>query len=196
MRLVLASGSPRRRDLLASLGLEFEVIPPEIDERRLPEEAPGAYVERLAREKAIAVSTPDRLVVAADTAVVHQGHLLGKPAHPEEARAMLRRIQGTDHEVFTGLAVASWDGPREVRAVVDVTAVEFLTMTEEEIADYVASGEPMDKAGAYALQGRGSVFVRKVSGNPFTVIGLPIHLLGPMMAAAGHPLDRFRATQR
>ena len=112
MRLVLASGSPRRHDMLKTLGLEFDVEPADVDETRRQGESPGVYVERLAIEKAREVAGPERVVLAADTAVVHEGRVLGKPAHPEEARAMLRALQGDRHEVFTGVAVASWDdGP-------------------------------------------------------------------------------------
>lgn len=192
MRLVLASGSPRRKALLETLRLDFDVEPAEVDETRLPDEAPGVYVERVARAKAAFVAAPERLVVAADTTVVHEGRVLGKPAHPEEARSMLRRLQGETHEVFTGLAVAWWEGHPSIQAVVDVSMVELVPMTEDEISDYVASGEPMDKAGAYALQGIGGVFVRRIIGSPFTVVGLPIHLLDRLMSAAGTRLSRFR----
>lgn len=188
MRLVLASSSPRRADLLRQLDLEFEVRPPNVDETRRQEEPASAYVERLAREKALTVSEPDLIVVAADTAVVHEGHVLGKPAHPEEARAMLRRLHDDVHEVFTGIAVA---GGGEVESLVDVTKVTMLPMTEDEIADYVETGEPMDKAGAYALQERGGVFVQSVEGSPFTVIGLPIHLLPRLLRRVGADLQRF-----
>lgn len=192
MRLVLASGSPRRRALLETLGLDFEVDPSEVDETRLPDEAPAAYVERVARSKASSAAAPGRLVVAADTTVVHEGRVMGKPAHPEEARAMLRKLQGETHEVLTGLAVAWWDEGASLQAIVDVSTVEMVPMTEDEIADYVASGEPMDKAGAYALQGLGGIFVQRVIGSPFTVIGLPIHLLNRLMSAAGAGLSHFR----
>jgi septum formation protein len=192
MRLVLASGSPRRRQLLETLKLDFEVRPADIDESRRPEEPPATYVERMARAKADAVAAEGLIVIAADTTVVHEGRMLGKPGHPEEARTMLRRLQGDVHEVFTGLAVGSWDGGAEVRSLVDVAEVEFLPMTDEEIAGYVETGEPLDKAGAYALQGLGGVFVRSVSGSPFTVIGLPIHLLSRLVAAAGADLRGFR----
>lgn len=188
MNLVLASSSPRRAELLQRIGLEFTVVPADIDETRRPGESPGVYVERLAREKAMTVAGVDRLVVAADTAVVHEGHVIGKPGHPEEARAMLRRLQGTVHEVFTGLAVASGS---VLESLVDVTEVRMLPMTADEISDYVDSGEPMDKAGAYALQGRGGVFVETVSGSPFTVVGLPVHLLPRLMARVGGRLDQF-----
>lgn len=192
MRLVLASGSPRRKALLQTLRLDFDVDPSGVDETRLPDEAPGVYVERVALAKARSVAGPERLVVAADTTVVHEGRILGKPAHPEEARAMLRRLQGDSHEVFTGLAVAWWDGGPAVQAIVDVAMVEMTPMTDDEIADYVATGEPMDKAGAYALQGMGGVYVKRVIGSPFTVIGLPIHLLDRLISAAGAGLSHFR----
>lgn len=188
MRLVLASSSPRRAALLDQLGLDYSVSPANIDETRRPDEAPGVYVERLAREKAEAVATAGEVVVAADTAVVFEGHIMGKPAHPAEARSMLTRLQGHRHEVFTGLAV----GHRgQVTSVVDVTHVEMLPMTEEEVRDYVESGEPMDKAGAYALQGIGGRYVEAVSGSPFTVIGMPIHLLGRLVSRLGASLEQF-----
>ncbi|HLF59962.1 MAG TPA: Maf family protein [Acidimicrobiia bacterium] len=196
MRLVLASGSPRRRILLETLRLDFDVEAAEVDETRLPDEPPGVYVERVARAKAGSVAGPDRLVVAADTTVVHEGRVMGKPAHPEEARSILRRLQGETHEVFTGLAVAWWEGSPSIQALVDVTMVEMVPMTEGEIVDYVASGEPMDKAGAYALQGIGGVYVRRVIGSPFTVIGLPIHLLDRLMSAVGARLSQFRLPDR
>jgi septum formation protein len=190
--LVLASGSLRRAALLETLRLDFDVETSGVDETRLPDEAPAVYVERVARAKAMSAVAPERLVIAADTTVVHEGRVMGKPAHPEEARAMLRRLQGETHEVLTGLAVAWWDGAASVHALVDVSMVEMIPMTVEEIADYVATGEPMDKAGAYALQGMGGVFVQRVIGSPFTVIGLPIHLLDRLFAAAGTRLSHFR----
>lgn len=191
MNLVLASSSPRRHELLERLGLTFEVDPPSVDESRRPDERPAAYVERLARSKAMAASGPERVVVAADTAVVHDGHILGKPAHPEEARSMLRRLEGASHEVFTGLAIAASGSDSKVISTVDITEVVMLSMTNEEIAAYVDTGEPMDKAGAYALQGQGGRFVELIRGSPFTVIGLPIHLLPRMLARAGADYDRF-----
>lgn len=194
MRLILASGSPRRSRLLDQLGLVFEVEPSEVDETRLPDETPAARVERLARQKAVAFLAPDAAVVAADTVVVHEGKMLGKPAHREEARSMLRRLQADTHEVFTGLAVSAMDGSSQVtHSDVDVTTVAMLPMTEEEIDAYVSSGEPMDKAGAYALQGMGGVFVEAVHGSPYTVIGLPLHLLPRLLARVGAGLDDFRS---
>jgi septum formation protein len=188
VRLVLASGSPRRAALFDQLGLAYEISAPDLDVSRRPDERAGDYVERLAREKATAVTTPGAVVIGADTAVVHEGQILGKPAHPEEARSMLRRLQGQIHEVFTGVAVA-WEG--EVRSLLDITEVEMLAMTEEEISDYVDTGEPMDKAGAYALQGRGGMFVATISGSPSTVVGLPIHLVPRLLAQSGTTLHHF-----
>ena len=192
MRLVLASGSPRRRELLKSLGLDFDVEPPDVDESRHQGEPPGVYVERIAADKARAVAAAGRVVLAADTAVVHEGKVLGKPGHPEEARSMLRRLQGDRHEVFTGVAVVSWDGGPVVHPTVDVTEVVFLPMTDDEIADYVSTGEPMDKAGAYALQGVGGRFIESVKGSPFTVVGLPIHLVSRLISHAGMDIRSFR----
>lgn len=192
MRLLLASGSPRRAELLTQLGLRFDVAAPEVDETRLPGEEPGVYVERVAEAKARAVAVSDAVVVAADTAVVHEGRVMGKPGHPQEARAMLQHLQGEVHEVVTGLAVAAAD---EVHTAVDVTIVRMLPMTDDEIGQYVDTGEPMDKAGAYALQGRGGAFVESVNGSPFTVIGLPIHLLPRLLARVGADLRRFDASR-
>jgi septum formation protein len=177
--------------LLEQLGLSFEVSPAKVDEARRIDERPGMYVDRLAREKAVAVVTPGCVVVAADTVVVHEGHVLGKPGHPEEARSMLRRLQGGTHEVFTGVAVAHGDA---LNSLVDVTEVRMLAMTDEEVAGYVDSGEPMDKAGAYALQGRGGIYVESLTGSPFTVIGLPIHLLPRLVRQSGADLERFGRT--
>lgn len=193
MRLILASGSPRRADLLTQLGLDFEVRAPHIDESRLPGERPGDYVERLARDKALAEAGPDLVVIAADTAVAHEGVVLGKPGHPEEARSMLRRLQGGTHEVFTGVAVA---GDTGVSSLVDVTEVRMLAMTDDEVAGYVDTGEPMDKAGSYALQGRGAVFVDSISGSPSTVVGLPLHLLPRLFGRLGLDLSRFDSERR
>lgn len=194
MKLVLGSSSPRRSELLERLGLAFESEVPDVDESRLPDEQAAAYVERVARLKASAIVGKGRVVIAADTAVVHEGRILGKPAHPEEARSMLRRLEGDSHDVFTGVAVVSAETGLEVVSMVDVTEVALLSMTAEEIASYVDSGEPMDKAGAYALQGRGGRFVEKVVGSPFTVIGLPVHLLPRLLRRVGADFDQFTRT--
>lgn len=191
MRLVLASGSPRRRELLDQLGLDFEIHAAEVDESRFPDEEPERYVERIARAKAEKAADEDRLVVAGDTTVVLEGKVLGKPAHAEEARSMLRRLEGQSHEVLTALAVAAWEAGPRVLSLVDVVSVEFLPMTADEIVEYVNTGEPLDKAGAYALQGIGGRFVKGISGHPSTVIGLPIHLLARLVSAHGHDLSSF-----
>lgn len=192
MKLVLGSGSPRRREVLETLGLAFEVEAPDVDETRFPEESPDMYVERVARAKAAKLAGPDRVVLAGDTAVAVDGRILGKPGHPEEARGMLRRLQGRRHEVFTGVAVAVARPEVEIVSLLEVTEVTLVAMTDDEIATYVAGGEPMDKAGAYALQGRGGVFVSSVFGSPTNVIGLPVHLLPRLFRKLGLELDEFQ----
>jgi septum formation protein len=196
VRLMLASASPRRAEILHRLGLDFEVEAADVDETRRPDEAPLEYVERLARAKAVAVVRPGILAIGFDTVVVHDGKVMGKPAHPEEARSMLRRLQGESHEVMTGLAVAGTDGGQpQVFSTVDVTEVLMTAMTEEEIDDYVDSGEPMDKAGAYALQGFGGVFVQSVRGSAHNVVGIPVHLLGRLVERFDQRLGDFRRPQ-
>jgi septum formation protein len=191
MRLILASSSPRRAALLSQIGYAFQVESPDIDETRFPDEEPVMYVERIARAKAASTVRDGVVVVAGDTAVVHEGHVLGKPRHPEEARAMLRRIQGGHHEVLTGLAVAgSRDETTEVKSLVDMTIVHMAPMTDAEIADYVDTGEPLDKAGAYGIGGLGGRFIEGVVGSPSTVAGLPIHLVPRLLAAFGIELSR------
>jgi septum formation protein len=192
MKLVLASGSPRRKELLERLGLQFDAIAPDIDETRLPDEEPATYVERIARAKAETVAGDGLLVVAADTTVVHEGRVMGKPGHPEEARSMLRRLEGDTHEVFTGVAVGWLDGRIRLESLVDRCQVSMLPMTDDEIAWYVGTGEPLDKAGGYAIQGLGGMFVSGVVGAPSTVVGLPVHLLGRLIAKSGADVTRFR----
>lgn len=191
-RLILASTSPRRRELLESLGLRLEMVSPEVDEHRHPNEEPYDYVSRLARLKAEAVVTADAVVVAADTIVVIDGHVLGKPGHPEEAISMLRRLGSTTHEVLTGVAVARTTDIVQVVTAVESTLVKFLSMTDEEIIDYVGTGEPMDKAGAYALGGLGAIFVEAVYGSPSNVIGLPLHTTARLLRSLGVDLLSFR----
>lgn len=182
MRLVLASSSPRRRALLASIGLGFEVISPNVDESRWPDEDPSMFVERVAKSKALVVDEPDCIVIAADTVVIYEGRVLGKPAHPHEAIAMLSALEGERHSVMTGLAVRSGD---RVETAVETTLVTFTSLTESEIAGYVATGEPLDKAGAYGLGGLGAVFVESVDGSPSNVIGLPLVPLARLLRAFG-----------
>jgi septum formation protein len=185
MRLILASASPRRRELLTQAGFTFEVRPAHIPEDPLPNEDPIAYVIRLARAKAEAVLTTlddrDALVLGADTTVTLDNHILGKPENPEDAARMLRLLSGRTHRVITGIAVATYAGT-EVAA--EVTGVRFLTLSDEEIASYVATGEPMDKAGAYAIQGRAARWIPRVEGCYFNVVGLPLALVAVMLEAA------------
>jgi nucleoside triphosphate pyrophosphatase len=173
MRFVLASASPRRRALLDEAGLAFDVYPVDVDESPRPGEAAAAYVARLAEEKArrAANALPGRPVLGADTVVVIDGELLGKPADNAEAAAMLRRLSGRAHEVLTGVVVVFGE---QVASVVETTAVRFRDIAEDEIAWYVASGEPADKAGAYAIQGLASRFVAQIEGSYSNVVGLPV----------------------
>jgi len=173
--LVLASSSPRRREILASAGIPFVVRAPNIPEERTADEKPRDYVRRLAEQKARAVALhPGEVILAADTTVVVDEHVLEKPRDAEDAARMLGLLSGRVHEVITGVCLRSAS-----RAVVDVevTRVHFVLLTSSEIAAYVASGEPMDKAGAYAIQGRASKFIDRVEGCYFNVVGLPVAML-------------------
>lgn len=171
-RLILASGSPRRRAFLESLGLHFEVAPAELDETPLPAEEPRAYVRRLAAQKAEAVGIrfPQAAVLAADTTVVLEDEVLGKPQDASEARRMLQRLSGRSHRVLTGVAL----GGAARGSVVVETEVRFRVLEEAQLRWYVASGEPMDKAGAYAIQGLGGAFVERITGSYSNVVGLPL----------------------
>ncbi|MDT8340207.1 MAG: nucleoside triphosphate pyrophosphatase [Longimicrobiales bacterium] len=184
--LVLASGSPRRTALLRRLGLDHTVDPAGIAETVLPGEDPAAHAERLAREKALEVAArhPGALVLAGDTVVVRDGVILGKPADAEEARALLESLSGRSHSVITGLALAG-PAPGAVRARTDATRVWFRELTGDEIRAYVATGEPMDKAGGYGIQGMGGALVTRVEGDYFTVVGLPISGLVSLLSEAG-----------
>lgn len=184
--VVLASGSPRRAELLTVLGVAFEAEAANVDETRHQGEEPGAYVERLARAKARAVVRADAVALGADTVVVHQGQVLGKPAHPAEARSMLGRLSGDVHQALTAVAAAWFEqGELVVESVVETAVVRFLPLTGEEIDAYVASGEPLDKAGAYALQGRGGALVHSIEGHPTTVVGLPLPAARRLLTRAG-----------
>ena len=187
--LVLASGSPRRRELLERLGLRIEVRPADIDETPLANEDPVAYVMRLAAEKAARVPffASGLPVLAADTTVELDGTILAKPDDAEHAFAMLRSLSGRGHAVHTGVAVAHGDD-REVIAV--TTEVEFADLSDAAIAWYVGTGEPTDKAGAYALQGAGGAFVRAVRGSVSNVVGLPLAETLQLLARVGVGLGR------
>jgi len=183
-RIVLASQSPRRRELLALVGIPHEVMPADVDESVFGDEAPGAYTERLAREKAavIARRAPDAVIVAADTTVVIDGAILGKPDHEADARRMLRLLSGRTHTVHTAVAVASRG--ETVSGVEDVS-VTFRALEDEEIAAYVATREPMDKAGSYGIQGYGATIVERIDGDYFAVMGLPLVRLTRLLARVG-----------
>jgi len=190
--IVLASASPRRTQLLTLLGIAHEVDGGhDVDETPAPGEAPVALAVRLARTKAeqVAARHPGRLVLAADTVVVLAGAMLGKPADPAEAEAMLAQLSGREHEVITAVALAA---ARRVALRVDRTRVRFRALDAETIRRYVATGEPLDKAGAYGIQGFGAVLVERIEGDCFGVIGLPVRLVVDLLADAGAPY-RFGA---
>lgn len=178
--LTLASQSPRRRQLLEMLGLPVEVRPSHVPEVPLPDELPLAYASRLARTKAHAV--PGALVLAADTTVVLGRELLEKPADAEDAVRMLRRLQGRTHEVITAVALRQGD---RVFEAADVTRVRFRPASEAFLRAYVATGEPMDKAGAYGIQGYGAALVERIEGDFFGVMGLPVRLVIDLLRLAG-----------
>ncbi len=183
--LYLASTSPRRRELLQQLGLVFSVLRIDVDESRLPGESPEQYVQRLAEAKAaagLAQCPPGSVVIAADTTVALGDAELGKPATEAEAIAMWTRLSGGEHRVLTGVAVASAD---ELRAEVVATQVRFRDIASEEMAAYWASGEPADKAGGYAIQGRGAVFVTGIEGSYSNVVGLPLAETAALLATFG-----------
>jgi len=174
-RLVLASASPRRARILRELGVAFRVVVSNADESLVPGEDGAAAVERLARRKALAVARGETLpVLAADTEVVCDGRVLGKPKGAAEAVAMLRGLAGRSHEVVTGLCLVSGDA---VRSGVERTQVRFAPMSDAELLWYAATGEPYDKAGGYHVDGRGALFVEAVLGSPSNVAGLPVRLL-------------------
>jgi septum formation protein len=173
MNLLLASSSPRRKELLAQAGFSFEMISPDVDETPFPRELPEQHAIRIARAKALVVQEKhrDALVIAADTNVVHRQRILGKPVDAEEAVSMLKHLSGKTHEVISGVAML---GPENSCQWAVHTQVEFRDLAEEEILAYVASGEPMDKAGGYGIQGLGAHMVRGIQGSYTNVVGLPL----------------------
>ena len=183
-RIILASGSPRRKSLLGSIGLEFEVYCPDIDETYHDGETPAEYTLRLAESKAMAGAReyPGCVIIAADTIVVTDGEILGKPSNREDAVRMLGMLSGREHEVITGVAVSS-GGIVHARAV--HTLVKFRELSGREISAYVSTGECDDKAGAYAVQGKGSLLVEGIHGDYYNVVGLPLCTLGEMLKESG-----------
>jgi septum formation protein len=182
VRLVLASQSPRRADLLRLAGYRFDIQPAHVDEAVRSGEPPDAFVQRLAREKAAAIAClrPDDAVIGADTVVVVNHVVLGKPNDAVHAQDMLRRLSGRTHEVWTGVAVSL---AGRIEAEVSRTVVQFTHLTEEELAWYVASGEPFDKAGAYGVQGLASRFVERIEGSYSNVVGLPVTVVARLLRA-------------
>jgi nucleoside triphosphate pyrophosphatase len=182
---ILASASPRRRELLGQAGFTFEVVPADVSEVQQPGEDPIHFVTRLAREKAESVAathalTPDTLVLGADTIVVVDEEILGKPKDEADAGRMLRLLSGKTHQVITGVCLAKG---RERQRAAEVTFVRFNTLSDPEIDAYVATGEPLDKAGAYAIQGRAGRWVPRIHGCYFNVVGLPLALVSSMIEA-------------
>lgn len=194
-KLVLASASPRRRELLERIGLSIEVSPPDIDERVLDGEAPDVYVSRIARAKAIAVARKDRSwVLAADTTVALGGTILGKAETVEEAAKMLRWLAGRTHQVLTAFVlIGERDDKTVVREGLVSTDVTFFELDAGTLADYVASGEWKGKAGAYAIQGIGAVLVREVRGSVTNVVGLPLAEVVAALREVGGPLPKLAA---
>lgn len=181
-KVILASQSPRRRELLSLVGIAHEVRPADIDERYLAGEPPREHAVRLAREKATAVHDPDAVVIGSDTIVVVGGHVLGKPKDEADAARMLRHLSGRSHTVITAVAVA-WGG--RVESGVEEVEVTFHALTDADIASYIATREPLDKAGAYGVQGFGATIVARVDGDYFAVMGLPLQRLVQVFARLG-----------
>lgn len=196
MKIVLASQSPRRRQLLGQMGLEFTTQSPEIDESAFHGRDARDLVETLSREKARWVArqqTPDTLVIGADTVVVLDGDILGKPRDGAEAEAMLAALSGRDHQVFTGVTLCQGD---RILTQAEETQVTFRPLTGQEIRQYVSTGEPMDKAGAYGIQGLGGLLVEGIRGDYFNVVGLPLCRLGQMLSQFGVELLAGKEEQK
>ena len=183
-KVVLASSSPRRRELLNLIGIAHEVRPANLDESMRPRETPRRHAERLARDKAstVAVRDPDLITIAADTIVVINRKVLGKPVDKEDAARMLGMLSGREHTVITAVAVSRG---KKLRSAIEEVKVKFRRLREDEIEAYIATGEPMDKAGAYGIQGYGATIVERVEGDYFAVMGLPLVRLIALMREVG-----------
>ena len=182
LKLVLASSSPRREEILKQLKLKFTIVPSKINEENFTEDDPISLVRKLAVEKAKSVSNlvENALIIAADTVVVYDNHILGKPKNKSDARRMLKMLRAKKHQVITGVAVVnSQDG--EVHVDENITEVKMADLTDTEIDTYIETGEPMDKAGSYAIQGFGALFVEEIQGSFYSVMGLPIHQLAKLL---------------
>jgi septum formation protein len=191
--LVLASASPRRADYLRMLGIPFEVDPADVDESWIDGESPEAHVDRLARAKAFSVGSrhPSRAVLGGDTVVVLDGVILGKPRDAEDAVGMLLQLQGRDHVVVSGLALLAETG--DMLSGISKTRVRLRDFERADAEAYVATGEPLDKAGAYGIQGKGATLVDAIEGDYYTVVGLPIPLMLDLLRRSGRPYDFGRA---
>ena len=191
MKLILASSSPRRQAYLKDLGIAFRRVSPDVDERRRRAESPRAYVRRLAVEKASVVSEryPRSWVVSADTTVVVDKRVLGKPRNPAEARKMLRKLSGRSHRVLSGIALVH-RAESVVRSAVSSTRVFIRRLSDDEIRWYVSTGEPLDKAGAYGAQGKGGLLVARVEGSFSNVVGFPLEKFYELLKACGLSLLR------
>lgn len=188
-KIILASGSPRRRELIAGLGWNFEVIPPQVDEKKIDGEPPAELVKRLAEEKASSVASRflGNWVLGADTVVALEGRILGKPNSEGEAAEMIAELSGRTHSVFTGVALIAPDGRKLINA--EETRVTFRPLEKEDILAYIALGESMDKAGAYAIQERGTLLAERIDGCYFNVVGLPLFRVSQMFAEMGIALS-------
>jgi len=191
--IILASASPRRRELLRQIGVRHEVQVADIDEQPRDGEAPAEYVLRLSIAKARAVAErqppdPPRAVLAADTAVVVNHHILGKPADRADARHQLRLLSGREHRVLTGVALACGAEGEDIQSRLSVSHVGFRDITDAEIDAYWRTGEPADKAGGYAIQGLAAVFIREIAGSYSAIMGLPLFETAELLRKAGHPI--------
>ncbi len=190
MKLILASASARRAEILRNAGIQFGICSTDVDESRLDNESPGDYVRRLALAKAVSAAErnpnlgADALIVGADTVVVVDSAILGKPASSDDAKRMLRSISGRVHEVHTGLALLQISGMQQ-RVVEEITRVHFAHLSDQEIEGYIATREPFDKAGAYAIQGTGGRYVARIEGCYFNVMGLPLARLWTLLREFG-----------
>ena len=184
VRVILASGSPRRHDLLLMAGIAHEVLPADVDETYRTGEEPSAYAERLAREKgaSVAARAPSALIIAADTIVVIDGQVLGKPRDGSDASRMLRMLSGRMHQVVTAIAVARFG---RLESAVDIVQVKFRELTDDDITNYIGTGEPADKAGAYGIQGYGATIVERIDGDYFAVMGMSLLRLTRLMRRLG-----------
>jgi septum formation protein len=188
-KLILASASPRRAEILRTVGWQFEALPADIDESRSAGEDAVTYVERVAWAKAegAALRVPGSTILGADTVVVIENEILGKPRDDEDARRMLRLLRDRWHQVLTGVALINGEAA-SAKVAHEVTEVRFAAMSEDEIGWYVATGEPRDKAGAYAIQGQGARFIKEIRGDYFNIVGLPVRLLYELVGTDGGPI--------